>query len=238
MFEFVFRMLAEGDTALPTGGIGAISDQLADALPAGSIRTNSPVAKVEEGKVILTSGEEVPARAVVLATDGPETARLLGDEKSYATVDSTCLYFVAPKPPVTEPILILDGENTGPVTNLAVDSNVAPSYAPPGASLIQATVVGNPEITDLGLEAKSRKQLTRWFGPEVGDWRLLRMYRIKKALPDQIPPTSDPLNQPVRQNPWLFVCGEYQSLSSIHWAMVSGRRAGEAVIGNFRNEGE
>jgi hypothetical protein len=30
-------------------------------------------------------------------------------------------------------------------------------------------------------------------------------------------------------SPWLFVCGEYQSLSSIHWAMVSGRRAAEAI---------
>jgi hypothetical protein len=27
-----------------------------------------------------------------------------------------------------------------------------------------------------------------------------------------------------------LVCGEYQSLSSIHWAMVSGRRAAAAVI--------
>jgi phytoene dehydrogenase-like protein len=230
MFEFVFRMLAEGDTALPAGGIGAIPAQLADSLPAGSIRTCSPVAKVEEGNVVLASGEEIPARAVVLATDGSETARLLGEANAFSTVDSSCLYFAASKPPITEPILVLDGENEGPVTNLAVDSNVAPSYAPPGASLIQATVVGNPEITDLDLEAKSRAQLTRWFGPEVSDWRLLRMYRIKKALPDQIPPTPDPLSQPVRVNPWLFVCGEYQSLSSIHWAMVSGRRAAAAVI--------
>ena len=162
----------------------------------------------------------------------------MGEAKAFSTVDCACLYFVAHKPPVTEPILILDGENAGPVTNLAVDSNVAPSYAPPGASLIQATVVGNPEITDLDLEAKSREQLTRWFGPEVSDWRLLRIYRIKKALPDQIPPTPDPLSQPVRVNPWLFVCGEYQSLSSIHWAMVSGRRAAEAVIREFKNSGE
>ena len=59
-------------------------------------------------------------------------------------------------------------------------------------ALIQATVVGNPEIADLDLEAKSREQLTRWFGPEVGDWRLLRTYRITKALPDQTPPPPIP----------------------------------------------
>jgi phytoene dehydrogenase-like protein len=230
MFEFVFRMLAQGDTALPAGGIGAIPDQLAESLPAGAIRFGTPVAGVEEGKVVLASWEEIPARAVVLATDGSETARLLGGEKPFTTVDCCCLYFAAARPPVAEPILVLDGENTGPVTNLAVVSNVAPSYAPPGQALIQATVVGNPEISDQDLEAQSRAQLTKWFGPEVGDWRPLRIYRISRALPDQTPPTPDPLRQPVQKSPWLFVGGEYQSLSSLHWAMVSGRRAGEAVV--------
>jgi phytoene dehydrogenase-like protein len=230
MFEFVFRMLATGATALPAGGMGAIPTQLAAALPEGSIRINSPVARVEEGTVFLVSGEEVQGRAVVLAGDGSETARLLGKAKPFPTVDCTCLYFANDKPPVADPILVLDGENTGPVTNLAVVSNVAPSYAPPGQALIQATVVGNPEISDQDLEAQSRAQLTRWFGPEVGNWRLLRLYRITRALPDQRPPTPDPLAQPVRLSPWLFVCGEYQSLSSLHWAMVSGRRAGEAVV--------
>jgi phytoene dehydrogenase-like protein len=237
MFEFVFRVLAAGDTTLPAGGMGAIPAQLAAGLPDGSIRTNAPVARVEEGKVVLASGEELPARAVVLATDGGETARLLGGEKPFATVDCCCLYFTAAKPPVAEPVLVLDGENTGPVTNLAVVSNVAPSYAPPGQALIQATVVGNPKEADHDLEARSREQLSRWFGPEVGGWRLLRLYRIARALPDQTPPTPDPLSQPVQVSPWLFVCGEYQSLSSLHWAMVSGRRAGEAVLRELQNDG-
>jgi len=230
MFEFVFRMLAAGDISLPAGGMGAIPAQLAAALPAGSIRTNAPVVRVEEGTVVLASGEEIPARAVVLATDGRETACLLGEDKPFATVDCCCLYFATAQPPMAEPILVLDGENEGPVTNLAVVSNVSPSYAPPGQALIQATVVGNPAISDQDLEAQSRAQLTRWFGPGVGDWRLLRIYRIARALPDQTPPTADPLSQPVHLRPWLVVCGEYLSLSSIHWATVSGRRAGEAIV--------
>ncbi len=230
MFEFVFRMLAAGDTSLPAGGMGAIPAHLVAALPESSIRTHAPVARVEEGKVVLASGEELPARAMVLATNGCETARLLKEEKPFATVDCCCLYFAAARPPLAEPILVLDGENTGPVTNLAVVSNVAPSYAPPGQALIQATVVGNPEISDQDLVAQCRAQLARWFGPHVDGWRLLRLYRITRALPDQKPPTPDPLNQPVQLRPRLFVCGEYQSLSSIHWAMVSGRRAGEAIV--------
>ncbi len=230
MFEFVFRMLAEGEAALPAQGMGAIPAQLAEPLPPGSIRLNSPVARLEEGRVILATGEEIPARVVVLAADGGETARLLGEGRPFPTVACTCLYFAAHRPPIMEPLLVLDGENTGPVTNLAVLSNVAPTYAPPGRALIQATVVGNPDLPDPELEALSRAQLRRWFGPQVQDWRLVRLYRIEKALPEQRPPTLHPLDQPVRLRPGLFACGEYRGLSSIQWAMVSGRRAGEAVL--------
>ncbi len=234
MFEFVFRMLAQGDAALPAAGIGAIPAQLAAGLPTGSIRTKAPVVRVEEGRVLLSSGEEIEGRLTVLATDGAETVRLLGRMEPFATVDCACLYFAAAKPPITEPLLVLDGENTGPVTNLAVLSNVAPSYAPPGTSLMQATVAGNPGLSDPDLEKKCREQLDSWFGPQVEEWRLLKIYRINKALPDQRPPTPNPLAQEVRITSRLFVCGEYHSLSSLHWAMVSGRRAGDAVIRKLR----
>ena len=38
MFEFVFKMLSEGDTAVPTRGMGAIPAQLAAKLPTNSLR--------------------------------------------------------------------------------------------------------------------------------------------------------------------------------------------------------
>ena len=230
MFEFVFRMLAQGDAALPANGMGAIPEQVAESLPSNSIRLNTRVDQVLEHGVRLNSGEEITGRAVVIAADGTETARFLGDTREYATVDCCCLFFAADKPPVTEPILVLDGEGRGPVTNLGVLSQVAPSYAPPGASLIHATVVGNPPIPDAELEAQARRQLMNWFGPEVNQWRHLKTYRIHQALPGQTPPTPDPFTQPVKVRPGLYQCGEYGGLSSLHWAMVSGRRAAEAVI--------
>jgi hypothetical protein len=58
----------------------------------------------------------------------------------------------------------------------------------------------------------------------------LRTYRIPHALPLQVPPVSDPVLRPAQIRPGLFVCGEYQNVASIQWAMVSGRRAAEAVI--------
>jgi len=81
MFEFGFRMFSSGETALPGGGMGAIPNQIASRLPAESLRLNSRVESIQDRSVLLSSGEKVTADALVLATEGPEAARLLGEEK-------------------------------------------------------------------------------------------------------------------------------------------------------------
>lgn len=229
VFTFVFRMLAEGEAALPEAGIGAIAAQLAEVLPVEAIRLNCQVVALEPGQVRLAEGTVQPARAVVIATNGGQAAALLGETGPVPTTATTNMYFAAPQPPVREPILVLDGENRGPVTNLLVPSEVAASYAPPGQALISATIVGLPEMEDARLVEAVRRQVTAWFGPQVSTWRHLRTYRLAEALPSQVPPTPDPWQPHVRVRPGVFVCGEYGSLAGLQWAMVSGRLAGEAV---------
>ena len=109
-------------------------------------------------------------------------------------------------------------------------TQVAPSDAPSGETLISVTVVGNPDLSDFDLEAEVRNQMVRWFGNSVEQWHHLKTYRIQHALPLQAPPVSDPQRQPFRIRPNLYICGEYQNLTSIHWAMLSGRRAAEVII--------
>jgi len=72
--------------------------------------------------------------------------------------------------------------------------------------------------------------LTEWFGPGVNGWRHLCTYRILHALPMQTPPVSNPTSRPHQIRPGLFICGEYQNVASIQWAMVSGRQVAEAVL--------
>jgi phytoene dehydrogenase-like protein len=231
MFEFCFRMFALADTAVPSGGMGAISHQMASRLPKEIIRLGIRVESIYEGGVRLSSGEEVKARAVVIATEGPEAARLLGEGKPPGSRSVTCLYFGADEPPVSEPILMLDGEGRGLVSNLCIPSNVAPSYAPKGKALLQATVLGNPPESDDQLELRVRSQLGEWFGQKVRNWKLLRIYRIRHALPIQTPSVPNPFHKPVRIRPWLYVAGEYGSVASIQWALASGRQAAEAILG-------
>ncbi len=233
MLEFVFRMFAEGDAALPAGGMQAIPEQLALRLPAGAVRTGTVVLAVDREGVTLTGGRRLPSRAVVIATEGPEAARLAGGVLGSAFAPPrgvTCLYFAAPKPPVDEPILVLDGEGRGPVNNLCVPSAVQPTYAPAGASLVSASVLGVPALGDAALEAAVLEQLMGWFGDLVRRWEHLRTFRIPYALPAATPAELDPPSRPVRLREGLYLAGDHREGPSIQGALVAGRRAAEALI--------
>lgn len=80
MLRFVFRMLARGDVSIPAGGMGQIPNQLASSLPSRSIRKGAKVASIGKDRVILCGGEEIAARSTVVATEGPEAGRLLGED--------------------------------------------------------------------------------------------------------------------------------------------------------------
>ncbi len=230
MFEFVFRAFAVGDVCLPARGMGAIPAQLARHLPAGAVRFGARVERIAERTVRLAGGEAVEAAAVVVATEATEAARLSGLPDVPGGRALTCLYYAAERSPVDEPILLLDGDGAGPVNNVAVPSVVAAGYAPPGAALVSATVLGNPPQDDATLEGSARAQLARWFGASVRRWRHLRTYRIPFAQPEQAPPALTPWRRPVRLRPGLYVCGDHRDNASINGALESGRRAAEAVL--------
>jgi phytoene dehydrogenase-like protein len=114
MFEFGFRMFSKGDTALPSKGMGAIPEQIAARLPAGTVRTEARVESIQEDGVSLKSGEKIKAQAVVVATEGPEAARLLNDKEKPGSRSVTCLYFETKEPPLSEPLLVLNGKERDP----------------------------------------------------------------------------------------------------------------------------
>jgi phytoene dehydrogenase-like protein len=232
MFEFVFKMLSEGDTSLPARGIGAIPAQLAEKLPAGSIRLNAHVDSLHESELTLAGGETLRARAIVVAAEGPSAAHLVGEVEP-ASRSVTCFYYSAAEPPVAEPILVLNGDGAGPVNNFSVISQVAPGYAPAGKSLISVSVLGIQALTEIQLGGFIVAQMKNWFGKVASTWQLLRSYRIAHAQPQQYPGALEPPQRPVRTRPGVYVCGDHRDNASINGAMQSGRRAAEAVLSDL-----
>jgi phytoene dehydrogenase-like protein len=231
MFEFLYRMLALGEAALPTRGMAAIPEQLANGLPPGCVRLGQKVTEVGDGGLVLHAGERLRARAVVVATDGPTAAGLLGEGAAPASAAACCLYFAADRAPIDEPVLVLDGDGAGPVNHLCVPSAVAPTYAPAGMSLVSATVLERPGLPrGADLEAAVLGQLADWFGSAVVGWRHLATYQIPHAQPAQPPGALDPPARPVRVRPGVYVCGDHRDNASIDGALTSGRRAADAVL--------
>ena len=125
---------------------------------------------------------------------------------------------------------MLDADRSGPANDVAVMSNVAPTYAPPGRALIATQVIGTIDRDDLELDV--RRQMRGWFGPEVDDWEHLQTYRIAHGHPDQQPGFS--ARRAVRLGAGRFVCGDHRDTAAIQGALFSGKRTAAAVLAELR----
>ena len=224
-FDIILRMLAVGDSAVPAAGMGTLSSTLASGLPSGVVRLDTPVESIVGTEVRCASGERLGSRAVVVATDGPTAARLVGtDDPGSRPV--AAIWFDTSDAPLRDRRILLDGARSGPVANLAALTSVAPSYAPPGRTSAVAAVPG-PAAMEPDLEHEVRRQLRGW-GLGVDDWTTLRIDRIPHGQPDQVPPL-DP-RRAVRLGGGRYVCGDHRDTASIQGALFSGRRTADAVL--------
>ena len=230
MFEFVFRMFSEGETALPARGMAALPRQLSSRLPDEALHLRTRVDEVSPEAVVLGSGERVEADAVVLATSARETARLLQRPAPARGREVTCLYFGAPRASITEPVLLLDGTGAGPVNNVCFPSTLSRELAPEGRELVSLSVVDRGDRDDATLRRDVLEQMRAWFGSDVDAWEFLRAYRIAEALPDQTPESMTQEPRPPRSEEGLYVCGDHCENGSLQAALASGRRAAEAIL--------
>ena len=250
LFEFVLRMFLDGSAALPDGGMGSVPAQLARNVVAsgGTIECGTAIAAIKLGaphELQTADGRTITCDRLVLATPRREADRLLGEtdaaaggEREEELYTSTALYFALDgPPPVSEPLLVLNGQTEGLLNNVCFPSTVSASYAPEGKSLASVTVIGEP--SDLlkqgsggveGLEARVRTELSEWFGSaEVATWRHLRTYTIRGA---QIGPFlgRGGFNSEPRASRGVYRCGDYCASPSLNGALRSGRVAAEALL--------
>lgn len=227
MFDTILKMLFAGSAAVPRFGMQAIPQQLAAKIPPHTIHLQVPVRSVSNNAVRVDSGE-IGASSVVIATDGNTAADLLGRPRSTPR-SAACVWFDAPEPPTDRRLIVLDGDRSGPVANVAVMSNVSSRYAPPGRHLIAAAA---PGFTGSDIEAHARSQLTSWWGSAVEGWTTLRVDEISYGQPNQAPRFSP--KQSIEVEPHLYVCGDHRDTGSIQGALFSGRRCAEAILNERR----
>jgi len=227
--DLVLRAFVLGRPGVPAGGMQAIPEQLHAALPPGTVRLGTTVEAVGSGHVIA-DGERITSRAVLVAVDPPAAARLLPGLPIPQGRGVTTWYHLAdcPAERITGglPVLVVDGDHRGPVVNSVAISHAAQSYASDGRVLVSSSVLGvGPTAQD---ENAVREHLSQMHQVNTSAWQPVAHYPIPYALPAMLPPLQ--VRQAVELADGLFIAGDHRDTASIQGAMVSGRRAADAIL--------
>ena len=227
-FKFLFHHFSKGDVVVPEKGMQAIPEQLAAHLSPDQIRLNSPVEKIAGKTVCLANGEQIEAEKIVLATDAHTAARLLGEPSNVEFNATDCLYFTSDQRlyPADESYLIINSNADELIDHAIALSDVAPTYAPAGKTLLSVNVVGQNELSDDVLIEKISSELKNWFGKNH-EWRHLKTYRINEALPQFLDTSAK--NKNLKINDFTYRCGDYAAYPSLNAAMKTGREVAEML---------
>jgi phytoene dehydrogenase-like protein len=222
-FHLVWRSMLRGSLCLPRRGMQAVPDELAQALPPGTVRLETPVASLTGDGVLLTDGREVPADTVVVATGPAAAATLLPGLEVPATRTVTTLYHAAPASPLAEPTLLVDTERQ--VLHTSVLTEVTPGYAGDGRALVSTSVLGRGIEY---LEPAVRARLAALYQADTSGWEHLATYTVDGALPAMTAPHL--LSRECRVGPRRYVCGDHRATGSVQGALASGGRAAREVL--------
>ena len=231
--RLLMRFFALGAPGLPRAGMQALPEQMAASL-SEPVRLGVSAREVREtsgGVQVTTDHGRVSGRVAVVAV-GPGDVPALAQIPQPATRGLTTWWFRAPDRLPGGPFLMLDasrpgGGPAGPIWHTAVVSHAAPSYAPAGEQLIQATtLLDRPD--GRAVEAEVRRDLERLYRTSTRGWEVLVHHEVPHALPDQPPPLED--RRPRWTGARVLVTGDHRGAGSIQGALVAGDRAGRAVV--------
>ncbi|MFT6167712.1 MAG: protoporphyrinogen oxidase [Vicingaceae bacterium] len=222
MFEFVFKMFAEGQASVPKKGIEEIPKQLASQLKYSTFHFNVAVSKVDTSGITIEGLPKVESDYTIVATEADELISNLRDQK----IDwkaCYCYYFETPKKVISEKLIgLIPGKHH--INNLHYVNSLTKS----SKNLLSVTVVDNKGLAAEELVSQVKKELSELCGIQVGE--LKHSFIIPKALPNlqnlqnEIPPSQTQLLDRV------FLAGDVTLNGSLNAAMMAGEKAAQAVL--------
>ena len=237
VFDYTFKMMTEGRAALPAEGIAAIVNQLASHFYKISFICNKSAVSFSNNQVVLDDGKVVPADIFIVATDQNSLYRLLKNEpkvKNYRS--TTCLYFTSDKKPFSEPLVCANGNDLKLVNTVPVLTNIYKGFAPKGKELISVNLNGYAKVDDLILEEEVKVELRKIFGKEVYNWKLLKVYKIDYALPNQDYVLGKRQVSDLKLGENIYACGDHLLFGSINSAMKTGKMVADLIHKDFNRD--
>ncbi len=220
MFEFVFKMFAEGEAAIPAAGIGAIPEQLRSGLDKTKFLMGKQVNEVNDKELIFTDGNAITAEHIITTTPlDPKTVQ-------WKSCDN--LYFEVKEQQFPTGIIGLIASGEALINNLhyLFDTQTG------GKKVLSVTVVKPHGLEEAALSQKAATELSAYCG--ITTVRLLKHYRIQRALPD----IKDlKMNRSVSEyspEKGMYTAGDYLLNSSLNAAMRSGEQTAEAIFNEIK----
>ena len=112
------------------------------------------------------------------------------------------------------------------LTDTVALSDAVPSYEPYGWTLVASPTLGTD--TSTAADRRVRTHLSRLHRADTRSWQLVAVTPVPEALPAM--PAPHEFRRPVRLGDGVYVAGDHRDSGSIQGAMVSGRRAAQAVL--------
>jgi len=223
MFEFVYKMFSTGDAAIPRAGMQAIPEQLASQLSKTTIRFNTEVSRLQDKTIILSSGEELKADHIIIATDA---GSLIPSEKVEKNNWKSCytIYLESEASVLNETIIALLPNKNLVVNNFHFLDDV---FGTKGKSIVSVTVVNDFDGTEKELVTQVKRELAEHCHIKTGE--VVKMYHIKKALPNICNLRYEPSAADVTLTEGIYTCGDHLANGSLNAAMASGRIAAQQI---------
>ena len=226
MFEFVYKMFGEGNAALPKDGIQAIPKQLFEKLKSTTIIFNTKVKSVENGSIILESGETLKSNFTIIAT---QASGLVSNLKNQATLWKSCdtLYFEVAKREIKKPLIGLIAMHNALINNIFYHTSLQTS-ATATKELLSVTVIDRQNLTNKQLVTEVQKELKELCN--IDYCTFIKQYNIPMALPKLQDIQYEMLPSETRLTETIFLAGDTQLNGSLNAAMIAGERAALEVI--------
>jgi phytoene dehydrogenase-like protein len=145
ILDFMFKMMSEGAAALPKEGMGALPRQLAARLEPDVVELNTEIFEIEPGKSRTRPwASSVTAESIAVAVPYTAVTTLIKGTvfAKRGWNGTTAVYYEAPESPLNDKKILLNSGAGDLITNVTVPSDVQPSYAPEGESLVCVSMTG------------------------------------------------------------------------------------------------
>ena len=229
MFEFIYKMFAEGFATLPKAGIGAIAKQLAGQLKTTQIQLNNEVQKVTADFITMASGDQYPYDVCIVATDPSSFLEGYSVKNKWKTCDT--LYFSVRVTDVPPPIIHLSALSDTLINNIFYPTSV--QRAPdPHHQLLSVTVIKQHSFSSEGLVSQVKDELEKYFS--ITKVKFIKHYAIPKALPDLGSVSYEPNLDLMTYEDKILLCGDHTANGSLNAAMISGEIAAHEVLNRLK----